>query len=235
MTCCSIEVTFRGIYDPTLIGDKPHWYSRDLTSIPFKIVDETSTLGQAVHSFNTKSNETEYTPTGRRHTARLFNVNQRSSMVMFVDESGSDSEDEDDLDVNSCYSSLSDFVSEMRSSAICGEIRGKHLRSFSSLDTSLFNILDNRIYPANQERTACVEYAAIYRPPEELQMSEQSNVFATHTNIHLDMNTSTMNSKLSSPLAESTCVNVRPSVELVSVDSKTSPTSMTPIGKQLPK
>ena len=26
--------------------------------------------------------------------------------------------------LNSCYSSLSDFVSEMRNSGICGEIRG---------------------------------------------------------------------------------------------------------------
>ena len=40
------------------------------------------------------------------------------------DESGSDSEDEDEDNTNSCYSSLSDFVSEMRSSGICGEIRG---------------------------------------------------------------------------------------------------------------
>ncbi len=39
------------------------------------------------------------------------------------DESGSDSEEEDSP--NSGYSSLNDFVSEMRNSEICGEIRGK--------------------------------------------------------------------------------------------------------------
>ena len=41
------------------------------------------------------------------------------------DESGSDSDDDD---TNSCYSSLSDFVYEMRNSGICGEIRGKKNR-----------------------------------------------------------------------------------------------------------
>jgi hypothetical protein len=43
---------------------------------------------------------------------------------MFLDESGSDSEDDD---TNSCYSSLSDFVYEMRNSGICGEIRGEKI------------------------------------------------------------------------------------------------------------
>jgi hypothetical protein len=40
----------------------------------------------------------------------------------FLDESGSDSEEDNP---NSDYTSLSDFVSEMRISEICGEIRGK--------------------------------------------------------------------------------------------------------------
>jgi hypothetical protein len=53
-----------GIYDPALIGDKPKWYSRDLTTISFNIIDETSTLGQAVNSFNAKSSDNEHTPTG---------------------------------------------------------------------------------------------------------------------------------------------------------------------------
>ena len=52
-------------------------------------------------------------------------------MYKFIlDESGSDSEEgeeeaDDDETLNSRYSSLSDFVSEMRSSDICGEIRGE--------------------------------------------------------------------------------------------------------------
>lgn len=53
-----------GVYDPALIGDKPKWYSRNLTSIPFNIIEENSTLGQAVNSFNAKLNNIEHTPTG---------------------------------------------------------------------------------------------------------------------------------------------------------------------------
>jgi len=49
------------------------------------------------------------------------------SFFRILDESGSDSEEEEEEadSPNSCYSSLSDFVSEMRNSEICGEIRGK--------------------------------------------------------------------------------------------------------------
>ncbi|CAF4929271.1 unnamed protein product, partial [Rotaria socialis] len=56
---------------PALIGDKAKWYSQDLRSIPFNVVQENSTLGQALNSLNAKSHDTEQTPT---------------------DESGSDSE-----------------------------------------------------------------------------------------------------------------------------------------------
>lgn len=55
-------------------------------------------------------------------------------MIQILDESGSDSEEGeddggDDGSPNSCYSSLSDFVSEMRNSEICGEIRGIILKN----------------------------------------------------------------------------------------------------------
>ena len=53
-----------GVYDPALIGDKPKWYSRNLTAVPFSIIEENSTLGQAVSSLNAKSNDIEQTPTG---------------------------------------------------------------------------------------------------------------------------------------------------------------------------
>ena len=53
-----------GIYDPALIGDKPKWYSRNLTAIPFNIIEENSTLGQAINSLKGKTNDIEQTPTG---------------------------------------------------------------------------------------------------------------------------------------------------------------------------
>ncbi len=103
-----------------MIGDKPKWYSRNLTAVPFNIIEENSTLRQAVNSLNAKSNDAEQTPTG----FDILMNSSKSFVFQISDESGSDSEEEEDSP-NSCYSSLSDFVSEMRNSEICGEIRGK--------------------------------------------------------------------------------------------------------------
>ncbi|CAM4856304.1 unnamed protein product [Rotaria socialis] len=150
-----------GVYDPALIGDKAKWYSQDLRSIPFNVVQENSTLGQALNSLNAKSHDTEQTPT---------------------DESGSDSEDEEDSS-NSCYSSLSDFVYEMRNSGICGEIR------------------ENKIYPENQEKTACVEYATVFSPPEQLQIPQNPNKISPMTDSTLSVNSnSDETSKCDSPM-----------------------------------
>lgn len=61
-----------GIYDPVLVGDKPKWYSRNLTAVPFNINEENSTLSQAVHSFNAKSKDAEQTPTGEKIFSCFF-------------------------------------------------------------------------------------------------------------------------------------------------------------------
>ena len=113
---------FSGVYDPALIGDKPKWYSRNLTSIPFNIIEENNTLADALKQLN----DVEHTPSGLELDVR-FLVNVRSSIS---DESGSESEEENP---NADYSSLSDFVSEMRNSEICGEIRGEVSPSFVRL------------------------------------------------------------------------------------------------------
>ena len=61
-----------GVYDPALIGDKPKWCSQGLTAIPFKILEETNTLGQAIASFNTKDSDIDCTPTGKSIRAGFF-------------------------------------------------------------------------------------------------------------------------------------------------------------------
>ena len=138
---------------------------------------------------------------------------------LILDESGSDSEVEDDDSINSCYSSLSDFVSEMRSSGICGEIR------------------EIRIYPENQEKTACVEYATVYSPPEELQIpdpTDQPNTNAFMSESTISSN-SDMNSKLDSPTDERTSLAADPSGNLLDVDSKSSSATITPVAKHFPR
>ncbi|CAF0861729.1 unnamed protein product [Adineta ricciae] len=194
-----------GVYDPALIGDKPKWYSRNLTSIPFNIIEENSTLGEAVSAFNSKINTVEHTPT---------------------DESGSDSEDDNS---NPDYSSLSEFVSEMRNSEICGEIRAK-------------------IYPANQEKTACVEYSTVYSPPEELQIPDGSTNHmpspgasgneSSHSISESTVSSSTnsqVNSGLNSPSEEMNEFVRDLSNTLPDIDSKSSSATITPVTKTFPK
>ena len=60
------------------------------------------------------------------------------TLIVFsiADESGSDSDEENS---SADYSSLSEFVSEMRNSEICGEIRGEKLSSGHTRDADGFD------------------------------------------------------------------------------------------------
>ena len=57
-----------GIFDPSLIGDKPKWYCRYLTPIQFKTYEEKSTLASAIQFLNQEASKgksgTEESPTG---------------------------------------------------------------------------------------------------------------------------------------------------------------------------
>lgn len=154
-----------------------------------------------------------------------------------VDESGSDSEEEDEESLNSCYSSLSDFVSEMRSSGICGEIRGKSHGRMTSGCENCFT-LENKLYPENQEKTACVEYAKVYSPPEELRIPDGISMKIVKTDpTSQSMTESTIsytsdrNSKSNSPSDDRTQIVPDLSGSLLDVDSKSSSTTITPIAK----
>ncbi|XP_043192197.1 MAP kinase-activating death domain protein-like isoform X2 [Amphibalanus amphitrite] len=76
-----------GVYDPTLIGDKPKWYAHQLEPIQFAVSRPSSGLGAALRA----ADQSESVPT---------------------DESGSDSDGAPSS--GSSFSSLSDFVSEMQ-------------------------------------------------------------------------------------------------------------------------
>ncbi|XP_050410636.1 MAP kinase-activating death domain protein isoform X2 [Patella vulgata] len=85
-----------GVYDPSLIGDKPKWYAHQLQSVEFHVYDPNSSLGAA-----------------------LTSVSDVLSDEIPTDESGSDSEGAEST--SSSYSSLSDFVTDMVNSEIDGE------------------------------------------------------------------------------------------------------------------
>nr|XP_042894648.1 MAP kinase-activating death domain protein isoform X3 [Parasteatoda tepidariorum] len=82
-----------GVFDPTLVGDKPKWYINQLEPLHFKVWSEGSTL------INSLSSTLQSEPS--------------------TDESCSDSEGAGST--SSSYSSLSDFVTDMVNSEIVGE------------------------------------------------------------------------------------------------------------------
>jgi hypothetical protein len=105
------------------------------------------------------------------------------------------------------------------------------------------NILENKLYPENQEKTACVEYSTVYSPPEELQIPENPNKNNNINESNQSMSESTLssssnsdiNSRLHSPMDEN---NGRlPDVSGISldIDSKSSSATITPIAKSFPK
>ncbi|XP_070200468.1 MAP kinase-activating death domain protein-like isoform X4 [Littorina saxatilis] len=85
-----------GVYDPSLIGDKPKWYAQHLQPVEFHVYDNASSLAAAITS-----------------------VSESLSDEIPTDESGSDSEGAEST--SSSYSSLSDLIAEMTNSEIDGE------------------------------------------------------------------------------------------------------------------
>ncbi|XP_054715767.1 LOW QUALITY PROTEIN: MAP kinase-activating death domain protein-like [Uloborus diversus] len=82
-----------GVFDPTIVGDKPKWYSNQLEPLHFKVWSEGSALANALAA----------------------SIQSEPS----TDESCSDSEDAGST--SSSYSSLSDFVTDMVNSEMTGE------------------------------------------------------------------------------------------------------------------
>ena len=103
-------------------------------------------------------------------------------------------------------------------------------------------LLENKLYPENQERTACVEYATVYSPPEELQIPEgvprkpvqldTNNQSMTESTIS---NSSEKNSKMNSPSEDPTHVLADLSGNILDIDSKSNSTTATPIAKTFPR
>jgi hypothetical protein len=99
-------------------------------------------------------------------------------------------------------------------------------------------ILENKIYPENQEKTACVEYSTVYSPPEELQIPENSNKNVNESNPMMSDSTlssssnSDINSRFHSPGEEKN--GIVPDLS-GTIDSKSSSATITPVAKSFPK
>jgi hypothetical protein len=136
----------------------------------------------------------------------------------------------------------------MRNSEICGEIRGKKIifqKKIFFVREKLFLVV--KIYPENQEKTACVEYSTVFSPPEELQIPENSNNALSPNASGNESSQSISESTISS--SSSSLVNSRrdsPSEEtnemlhdlssaIHDIDSKSSSATITPVTKSFPK
>ncbi|XP_033095553.1 MAP kinase-activating death domain protein-like isoform X4 [Anneissia japonica] len=85
-----------GVYDPAIIGDKSSWYSHQLIANFFRVYSENSSLATAIQGMMAADSDSS-NPT---------------------DESG---EDSDGGSTSSSYSSLNDFVTDMKNSDIRGD------------------------------------------------------------------------------------------------------------------
>lgn len=104
-------------------------------------------------------------------------------------------------------------------------------------------ILENKIYPENQEKTACVEYSTVYKPPEELQIPERTAKVRTTVQAPPIANESTLtssfhseiNSKINSPTEENSSLYVDIARSSNDLDSKSSSSTITSINKDISK
>jgi hypothetical protein len=96
-----------------------------------------------------------------------------------------------------------------------------------------FNILENKIYPENQEKTACVEYSKVYSPPEELQIPEATNKNSTMSESTISSSSnSDIHFRRNSPIEE---INGITPGAILEPDSKSSSETITSVAKSFPK
>lgn len=62
------------------------------------------------------------------------------------------------------------------------------------------HLLENQLYPENQERTACVEYSTVYHPPDALQIPDNSTMIESNPSMSESTITSSSFSDVSSRL-----------------------------------
>ncbi len=99
-----------------------------------------------------------------------------------------------------------------------------------------FNILENKIYPENQEKTACVEYSKVYSPPEELQIPEATNKNSTMSESTISSSSnSDIQFRRNSPIEEINGITPDVSGTIFELDSKSSSATITPVAKSFPK
>ena len=124
-----------GIFDPSLIGDKPKWYCRYLSPIQFKTYEEKSTLAAAIQFYAQESIKSKH-------------------LTNNEDDVPTDESVESDVyDDSFSISSLHDLDDQNDS------LKAQPRRVFSEDGKPL------ALMPENQATTMCVDVVSVYSPP----------------------------------------------------------------------
>lgn len=146
-----------GIFDPSLIGDKPKWYCRYLTPIQFKTYEEKSTLAAAIQFNNnqenlkTKNKSDEESPTDESVESDTGDfLYSSSSSLNELHESGQNYNETDYMTKNSKLF----FEDNLPKPSFTPD--GKPLGMF----------------PKNQAKTMCVDVDTVYSPPVDADFKD---------------------------------------------------------------
>jgi len=152
-----------GIFDPSLIGDKPKWYCRYLSPIHFKTYEDKSTLAAAIQFLNqenlkSKSQQDEC-PTDASLESELdmdvASLHSNSPSPSFIDNSGGQDVDKH-LSRSGSLTRIDSDSNEAPKPVFSPD--GKPLGMF----------------PKNQAQTMCVDVVAVYSPPVDSDLKDKS-------------------------------------------------------------
>ena len=175
-----------GIFDPSLIGDKPKWYCRYLSPIQFKTYEDKSTLAAAIQFLNqenakSKNSDLGSTPTDDSVESQDDESYSASSLTNLTNSSITNNDDKRIDDNNSSKNSRE----RLDNVKVEGEIPQKPIFSPDGKPLGMF--------PENQAKTMCVDVDQVYQPPvdsdiiNEEDEASSSSISSSSSSISVDL------------------------------------------------
>ncbi len=174
-----------GIFDPSLIGDKPKWYCRYLSPIQFKTYEEKSTLAAAIQFLNqenakSKNSDMGSTPTDDSIESQDDESYSASSLTNLTN--SSNIYNDKTIDDNSFSKTSHERLDNVK---VEGEIPQKPIFSPDGKPLGMF--------PENQAKTMCVDVEEVYQPPvdsdimNEEEEPSSSSISSSSSSISVDL------------------------------------------------
>jgi hypothetical protein len=183
-----------GIFDPSLIGDKPKWYCRYLSPIQFKTYEEKSTLAAAIQFFNQENAKSKNSDMGSSLTDESIESQDdesysASSLTNLTISSNID-KDKRIYDNNSSSKNSQEKLDNVK---VEGEIPQKPIFSPDGKPLGMF--------PENQAKTMCVDVDQVYQPPvdsdiiNEEEEASSSSISSSSSSISVDLDNKNKSAK----------------------------------------